>query len=313
MIAFASAVTDDETYERFAWPGIQRASEPDSVVLSHGSVGTIVGNPAGSIFHNYNIFLDHASELDRLEALVLVHQDTEIVDPDFCATVREALADPEVAIVGCVGAVGVRSIAYWEGAVTWASFSHRYWEHGGGEFPGLSWVDGAAPASYASTGEVDSIDGFLIVLSPWAVRELRFDESLGQMHGYDFDICCQARAAGKKVVTADLRVVHHHSLSLVDDIEAWIDAYVKTNRKWGGRLPEVAAAPDDWEQRARRAEAEAVAARIRTGEARLLGDAQVRRIERLEGELAGVRQSLSWRVTAPLRALRRRRPGAAGE
>ena len=45
-----------------------------------------------------------------------------------------------------------------------------------------------------------------MVLSPWAVRELRFDESLGKLHGYDFDICMQARAAGKKVVTADFRV-----------------------------------------------------------------------------------------------------------
>ena len=41
-----------------------------------------------------------------------------------------------------------------------------------------------------------------MVLSPWAVRELRFDESLGKLHGYDFDICMQARAAGKKVVDA---------------------------------------------------------------------------------------------------------------
>ena len=36
-------------------------------------------------------------------------------------------------------------------------------------------------------GEVDSIDGFVMALSPWVVRNLRFDESLGQLHGYDFD------------------------------------------------------------------------------------------------------------------------------
>ena len=30
-------------------------------------------------------------------------------------------------------------------------------------------------------------------MSPWAVRNTRFDESLGQFHGYDFDICMQVR------------------------------------------------------------------------------------------------------------------------
>ena len=39
---------------------------------------------------------------------MLVHQDTEIVDADFCAKVRGALADPDVGLVGCVGAIGVR-------------------------------------------------------------------------------------------------------------------------------------------------------------------------------------------------------------
>ena len=49
---------------------------------------------------------------------------------------------------------------------------------------------------YARTGEVDTVDGFVLALSPWAVRNVRFDESLGQLHGYDFDFCLQVRAAG---------------------------------------------------------------------------------------------------------------------
>ena len=66
-----------------------------------------------------------------------------------------------------------------------------------------SWIDEETP-SFAKTGEVDAIDGFVMAVSPWAVRNLRFDESLGKIHGYDFDFCAQARAAGHKVVTADL-------------------------------------------------------------------------------------------------------------
>ena len=150
---------------------------------------------------------------------MIVHQDAEIVDPDFLAKIREALSDPDVALVGCAGAVDVRSIAWWEGSVTWASFTHRFDEYGGGDIPALSWIPEQIPV-YAETGEVDTIDGFVIAFSPWAIENLRFDETIGGvLHGYDFDICMQARAAGKKVVTADLRVIHHHSLVLISSVD----------------------------------------------------------------------------------------------
>jgi hypothetical protein len=145
--------------------------------------------------------------------------------------------------------------------VTWASFSTRFDDLGGGEIPGLSFNAEDTP-SYAETGEVETIDGFVICMSPWAVRELRFDESLGQIHGYDFDISLQARAAGKKVVTADLRVVHHHSLDLIGDVEAWIAAHMRVAEKWEGRMPGVGVEGGDWKHRARRAEAKAAAAQL---------------------------------------------------
>ena len=53
-------------------------------------------------------------------------------------------------------------------------------------------------STHTAPGEVDSIDGFVMVLSLWAVRNLRFDESLGKLHGYDFDICMQAKAATRR-------------------------------------------------------------------------------------------------------------------
>ena len=57
-----------------------------------------------------------------------------------------ALGDPDVGVAGCIGALGVRSIAWWEGSVTWASFIHRYGELGGGDLPGFAWHGGDAPA-----------------------------------------------------------------------------------------------------------------------------------------------------------------------
>src|SRR4051812_34361110 len=110
MIAFASSITDPEMYDRAARPGIERAREADSAVLA--------GAAAGSIFRSYNLLMDQAAELEDLEALVLLHQDSELVGTDFCARIRPVLADPDVGVIGCVGAVGVRSIAWWEGSVT---------------------------------------------------------------------------------------------------------------------------------------------------------------------------------------------------
>jgi Glycosyltransferase like family len=305
VIAFGCSLTSPELYDEYARPGIELAAEPDSQVMAHQGTG--------SLLRNYNLLLDKAAAFEDLEALVLLHQDAEIVDPQFCAKVRDALSDPDAAIVGSAGAIGVRSIAWWEGAVTWASFTHRYPEWGGGEFPATSWIDEETP-SFAKTGEVDAIDGFVMAVSPWAVRNLRFDESLGKIHGYDFDFCAQARAAGRKVVTADLKVIHHHSLDLIRDVEVWIEAHIKIAEKWDGKLPGVGSGGGDWKQRARRAEAECAAQRVEAHSAKLQLEALHRRYIELQGELHDLATSKSWRVTAPLRAtsemLRRRRDGA---
>src|SRR5215217_6673715 len=131
MIAFGCSVTDPEVYEHCAEPGLRLAAEPDSEILAHGSTG--------SVYRSYNMLMDRARKLDGLEAMVLIHQDAEIIDPDFVKKIREAISDPDVAIVGCAGAIGVRNIAWWEGSVTWASFEHRFDEYGGGAIAGGTW------------------------------------------------------------------------------------------------------------------------------------------------------------------------------
>jgi hypothetical protein len=187
--------------------------------------------------------------------------------------------------------------------VTWASFTHRYEEMGGGEIPGVSWREPDTPG-YARTGEVDAIDGFVMALSPWAVRELQFDETLGTRHGYDIDLCMQARAAGKKVVTADIKVVHHHSLELVADPERWVESHIALAEKWDGALSGGDEDDVDWRARARRAEAEAAVSRLMRGAAELQRDAARAQVDRLQ-------RTVSWKATGPLRSvgarLRRRR------
>jgi Glycosyltransferase like family len=308
MIAFGCSITEPEVYAQCARRGFELVGEPDSEIIANSA--------AGSLFRSYNLIMDLARDLEDLEALVLVHQDAEIVDPQFCAKIRQALKDPQVGVVGCVGALDVRNIAWWEGSVTWASFTHRYKEFGGGEVPAFSWVEDRQPG-YSRTGEVDTLDGFVLVLSPWVTRNLRFDEGLGtQIHGYDLDFCLQVREAGRKVVTTDLKVVHHHSLDLVSDPNVWIQAHVNVVDKWEGRMPGIGrpnwgAATDDWKQRARQAEAEAGATRLDRASMELRAQARERQ---LLAEIEEMRTSISWRLTEPLRrlnaAVRARRNGA---
>ena len=289
MIAFGSSITDPAMYDKAAGAGFERAKEPDSVVLAHAA--------AGSIFRSYNLLLDKAAQLPNLEALVLAHQDAEIVSDDFVPKLREVLKDPDVGVVGAVGSIGVRSIAWWEGSVRWASFIHRYGELGGGDLPGFSWSGKEKPA-YAETGEVDTIDGFVMCFSPWVVQNVRFDESLGQLHGYDFDFCLTVREAGKKVMTADFKMVHHHSLDLISDPETWVEAHMRIAEKWDGRMPGVGSAGGDWKTRARRAEAEAAVTRAAAVSEQLKGTAKAYQLQR---ELDEMKESIGWKATEPLR------------
>ncbi len=289
MFAFGSAITKPDVFLRCARPGIDRVAEPDSVVLEHSSTGTL--------FEAYNALLDRAAQLPGLEALVLVHQDAELVSPDFCATVRRTLADPDVALVGCLAAVDVLSIAWWEGSVTWASHAQPYGDDGRMTY-GFSWDPAEAPP-YAQLGEVEAVDGFVLVCSPWLVQQVRFDEALrSRIHGYDLDLCLQVRAAGRKVVTADFRAVHHQRSYVFADREDWMAAHVAVAEKWEGRDPGLPGSPGGWRQRALLAEAQAAAAGAVGEEAVLRLQAQARDLERA---LAETKESLSWRITAPLR------------
>jgi hypothetical protein len=289
MIAFGCAITKPEVYERCAKVGIKLAAEPDSEVFALPAVG--------SIFASYNAVIERAAQCENLEALVLVHQDTEIVNADFTAKVRAALADPAAGVLGCVGAIGVRSIAWWEGSVALASFVHRYEDHGGGDLPAFSWnVEDAPP--YARFAEVDTLDGFLLVLSPWVVANIRFDESLGQFHGYDFDFCLQVREAGRKVMTIDCKAIHHHGLHPFTDPEPWIEAHMRVAEKWQGRLPGVGTAAGTWEERLCRAQAARDAARVTDYANAMSFDA---RVCEHEHAMALLRGSISWRITMPLR------------
>jgi hypothetical protein len=295
VIAFGASISGAEAYRRYAEPGIRRAAEPDAEIYAFAAVEPIA--------RTYNLVLEAAAARQDLEALVLVHPHTEIAEPDLCARIRDALADPEVGVLGSAGASGVRSIAWWEGEVTAGRVIHRYEEHGGGEVPAFSWTHRDPPPA-----EVTTLDGRFLVLSPWVVRNLRFDETLVLSHGFDLDFCLQVREAGRKLLVADLPVVHHRSLELVGDLEVWVESHIRLAEKWDHALGLGTETEAEWKRRARRAEARREAARTVAFSGSLLLDARVLELERA---LAERTESVSWRLTAPLRALNRWRRHAS--
>lgn len=163
----------------------------------------------------YNTILD-AVQRHRLDMLVLVHDDLELVDPDGEAKLLNAVTDPDVALVGVAGGRNVRSLAWWNYETAgWQQINDRILDFG------------------PRTGDVDSIEGSLMALSPWAITNLRFDETFPGWHGYD-EIGLSARRAGKRVVVADVDTHHHTSLGFDTETshQAWLAADTRFRRKY---------------------------------------------------------------------------------
>jgi hypothetical protein len=214
MFVFATCVGTPETYRRRALPGLRKVAEADSVVVEATA-------EAGSIFAAYDEIFDAVAALDDVEALVLLHEDVELLDDHFCATVRERLAaSPQAAVIGAVGASGVTSLAWWEG-------------HGAGHV-----VETRGTVDFGRHPcPVDTVDGLLMVLSPWAVEHLRYgDDHPAGFHGYDAELCFAARAAGREVWVEHLPLIHH-TKGGYGDAEAYARADAAFRARW---IPGVA-------------------------------------------------------------------------
>lgn len=146
-----------------------------------------------SITSAYNKILGAHAE-NTPDALVLLHDDLEIIDPAFEEKITQLVSDPDVAIIGVAGGRGVSSLAWWEAP-------ERY---------GYQLTDSGPLTLGPREGDVDSLEGSLLVLTPWTIRNLRYDERLTGFHCCD-EICISAARAGKRVVVANIDT-HHHTV-----------------------------------------------------------------------------------------------------
>jgi hypothetical protein len=214
-IVFATAVASPEKYERMALPGIEHAAEPDSVVL------TRVGYD--SIQVPYNLLLEEAATVPGLEAVVLLHEDTEIRDPRFCEKVRRSMTLPGVGAIGPIGAREVRSIAWWANGPRFGRV----------DAPNVT-VDRLSRGEFdVGWHEVEALDGLMLIAAPWVARNVRFDERFAPtFHGYDVDFSFEVRARGRRCYVAPLDVTHYGTWK-IEQHERWIESAMLWERKWG--------------------------------------------------------------------------------
>ncbi len=81
--------------------------------------------------------------------------------------------------------------------------------------------------------EVEAVGGTLLVLSAWAVRNLRFDPQLGgSIDASAHDISLQARASGRRVVGAPLGLSRAWRPAAPAEQRSDLSALASLRRKW---------------------------------------------------------------------------------
>lgn len=208
MIAFGVCVRSNEYYDRCT-VGIAAHGGPDAALITATDVGLTTG---------YNEILEAAAGMDGLEAVVLVNENTEILDPDFVRKALDAVHEG-ADVAGVLGGSGGHTL-------DWRAWTRR---HGG-----IQTENGEIRHDQGSAG-VDAVDGTCMVLSPQAVHDLRFDEqAFPGNHGYDIDLCFAAKARGFTINVLDTQVKRHGEIPSDRDLD-YRSAVEAFDAKWRDR------------------------------------------------------------------------------
>lgn len=149
-------------------------------------------------------------------ALVLQHDDLEITDPNAEEKILEAFQDPTVALVGVAGGSAAQGLAWWNVD----PIGHQLTDSMNIDFG-------------ARTGYVDSLEGSILIFSPWAIQYLEFDLHYPGFHGYD-EISMRVKAKGKRNLVIDLDTYHHTKVGFdsVASQNEWLRADKRFRERW---------------------------------------------------------------------------------
>lgn len=161
------------------------------------------GQPSLPVAYN-RILNQFAADHDG--PVVLLHDDLEITDPHFELKAAAVLnLVPDVALVGVAGGTSEQGLDWWSGP----TIGHQR-------------TDAMMLDFGQRTGEVAVLEGSILVFSPWAVRNLRYDEEFPGFHNAD-EVCLTARVRRRTLVVADIDTHHHTPMGFRSQAgrEAW--------------------------------------------------------------------------------------------
>ncbi len=152
MIILGTCVGDEERYRSVALPSLERIAGSEDLIWSKSGQHGIVAA--------YNEMIRDARALPRCEALVLLHEDVEIIEENFRAKLRRSLREG-VGVVGVIGASGLDGLAWWNSP-----------QHAGMVYETRHVIDFGGRHR-----DVDAVDGLLMALAPaafssWAPRRV---------------------------------------------------------------------------------------------------------------------------------------------
>jgi glycosyl transferase family 2 len=167
-----------------------------------------------SIADAYNTILDAHADLE-IDALVLLHDDLEITDPQADEKIMTAL-EMGADLIGVAGGSARAGLAWW---------NH--------DPVGHQRTDAMNIDFGPRTGDVDLLEGSILIFSPRAIKKLRFDTQFKGFHGYD-EIAMQAHAAQLRVYVADIDTHHRTAMGFKSEAShlQWLNADELFRRKW---------------------------------------------------------------------------------
>lgn len=150
-----------EFFERFAYPFPLR-------FIPHGSNESVIAS------------LNRAWRASETEFICLLHNDTEMLDPDWLSRLLAALREPGVGLAGLYGVKRLRR----DGRYVGRTIVHSLAE---------------GPTVRPPWEEVAVVDGVCMCLPRQLMESVGgLDEGYGFFHGYDRDLSFAVREAGKK-------------------------------------------------------------------------------------------------------------------
>lgn len=180
-----------------------------------------------SIYTAYN----EGVKLSKYNNLCFLHEDVYFHSPDWGRKILQHLQLPDVGICGVAG----------------RDFVSRVPASWGKKLSGVNIIQSdklgirrtrrkLIPGNYKNpVREVITLDGVILCCRKDIFEKIRFDESIGDFHGYDFDICIQSAVNGyRNYVMYDI-VLEHFSRG--NPNACYYRALIKVFRKWKDKLP----------------------------------------------------------------------------